>query len=200
MSNRLSYTIIGLIALVLIGTGVYAFGAVPNPGHTLSQLQGCDSAGQILNWTGSAWSCVSAASGNSGSYFGGRFYPVGTVFTCNPGNINFTVTVTSNGFTSRCYSTDFSGNPESPSFGYDSGVQEGLFAHKYVGANNQWCIIGSPTWAITPDGNLNPYGITSIIPYGLITAGDRIVGVGRNAGNTLACVLISPPGWSVPVG
>lgn len=58
ISNRFSYTIIALLSVILVATGIYAFGAVPNPGHSLSQLQGCDSPGQILNWAGTNWECI----------------------------------------------------------------------------------------------------------------------------------------------
>jgi hypothetical protein len=58
VSNRLSYTIIAVVALILLGAGVYAFGSTPNIGHSWSQMAGCDSAGQTLSWTGNAWSCV----------------------------------------------------------------------------------------------------------------------------------------------
>ena len=202
ISNRLSYPLIAFVALVLMAAGVYSLtaGVAPNPGHTLNEVAPPSPClvGQTLNWTGSAWTCVTEnflPGLSSGRYFGGKFYPVGTVFTCNPGGINFTVTVTSNGFTSRCYATDVNGNPELPPVNYDSGTQNGLFASVSWGTNiqSQWCVIGSPTWVMDrANGNLNIYGLTvPEIPYGLITANDRIIGVGRHGGNTLSCYLIS---------
>ena len=63
VSNKLSYTIIAVVALLLVGSGVYSLspGVAPNPGHTFDQIDppsGC-TLGQVLQWTGSAWSCVS---------------------------------------------------------------------------------------------------------------------------------------------
>ncbi len=57
ISNKLAYTLVAIFSIVLIGVGVFALGPVPNPGHSISQLQTCDD-GQILKMSGSAWSCV----------------------------------------------------------------------------------------------------------------------------------------------
>src|SRR3990172_11638661 len=64
ISNRLSYTIIAVVALILLGTGVYSLspGVAPDPGHTFDQIDppsGC-TLGQVLQWTGSSWSCVNS--------------------------------------------------------------------------------------------------------------------------------------------
>jgi len=69
LSNRLSYTIVAVIALALISVGVYAYGtSSPSTfGHSIGEIaapSGCGS-GQVLSWTGSAWSCVTASSGIS---------------------------------------------------------------------------------------------------------------------------------------
>lgn len=71
VSNKLHYTIVSLIALVLLSVGVYAFvsapapGAAPNPGHDLSTIsppEGCTN-GQFLrflnpgSYPGRVWDC-----------------------------------------------------------------------------------------------------------------------------------------------
>ena len=52
------------IVLILAGiVGVYAIlPDVPNPGHAISELQGCGNNEQILKWDGSAWGCVDISS------------------------------------------------------------------------------------------------------------------------------------------
>ena len=66
MTNRWLYTLITLFAVVVLGVGVYAFGSTPNPGHSWTQIAGCDSSSQIPLWTGSAWSCTALPSGGTG--------------------------------------------------------------------------------------------------------------------------------------
>lgn len=62
VSNRFSYTVIALLFIILIETGVYAMTAgvpVIPVGHTLDQVSapsGCTS-NTFLKWTGSSWSC-----------------------------------------------------------------------------------------------------------------------------------------------
>lgn len=61
ISNKLAYTLIVILSIVLIGVGVYALtpGVAPNPGHTIDYIAppaGCIS-GQVLTWTSSGWSC-----------------------------------------------------------------------------------------------------------------------------------------------
>lgn len=62
ISNKLFYTIVFVIALVLIGVGVYAYGtSSPTTfGHSTNEIaapSGC-SSGQVLSWTGSSWTCT----------------------------------------------------------------------------------------------------------------------------------------------
>jgi hypothetical protein len=76
ISNRLSYTIIAVFAVILLATGVYALysvrpGVTPNPGHTLDGVanqiappSGC-AGGQFLQWNYEGgnepygyWSCA----------------------------------------------------------------------------------------------------------------------------------------------
>ncbi len=62
ISNKLAYTLIVIFSIVLICVGVFALtpGVAPNPGHTIDTVApptGCV-AGQVLTWTGTAWSCV----------------------------------------------------------------------------------------------------------------------------------------------
>ena len=68
-SNRLSYTIIAIIALALISVGVYAYGGTTPSvmGHSIGEVappSSC-SSGQVLSWTGSAWSCTTVSSSSS---------------------------------------------------------------------------------------------------------------------------------------
>jgi hypothetical protein len=61
VSNRLSYTIIAVVALILVSAGVYALtaGTAPNPGHTLDNVASPSSCSDntFLKWTGTGWSC-----------------------------------------------------------------------------------------------------------------------------------------------
>ena len=74
ISNRLSYTIIGVFIFILLAIGVYSYGTTNPPvfGHSTGELappaSGC-SAGQVLTWTDSGWACnsVSGVSGISGT-------------------------------------------------------------------------------------------------------------------------------------
>jgi hypothetical protein len=66
ISKRWIYTLITLGILLVIGVIVYANDlstTIPSPGHAISDIQTCDTPGDILeiNSTGS-WSCVSASS------------------------------------------------------------------------------------------------------------------------------------------
>jgi len=65
-SKRLSYTLIVISAVILIGVGVYAYGTnSPSTfGHSIGEIaapSGC-ATGQFLKWTGSAWNCAGAGS------------------------------------------------------------------------------------------------------------------------------------------
>jgi hypothetical protein len=62
LSNRLAYTLIAIGILLVVAIGVYAVGAVPNPGHPISQLQTCDSNGQTLVMSNGAWTCGTSQS------------------------------------------------------------------------------------------------------------------------------------------
>jgi len=64
ISNRLSYTIIAFVALMLIG--VFVFAATPNPGHDITQISPPSVCGsnQFLKWTGSAWACADVGGGS----------------------------------------------------------------------------------------------------------------------------------------
>ena len=63
LSNRTNYSLITIFIIAIIGVSVYALGAVPNPGHTISDLQVCG-ANEILqvNSAGTAWGCVNSSS------------------------------------------------------------------------------------------------------------------------------------------
>ena len=62
LSDRLSYTLILIGILAIVGVGVYALapGVIPNPGHNISQVSvpsPC-SSGQILSYNGNTWVCI----------------------------------------------------------------------------------------------------------------------------------------------
>jgi hypothetical protein len=63
-NNRLMYTLIAFGILVVVAIGVYALGAVPNPGHAISELQTCDE-GQTLVVQNGEWTCASGSGGVS---------------------------------------------------------------------------------------------------------------------------------------
>lgn len=67
ISNKLAYTLIVVALIVGLGIGVLALtpGVAPNPGHTIDTVAPPSSctAGQVLTWSGSAWSCTTPSSG-----------------------------------------------------------------------------------------------------------------------------------------
>jgi len=66
-TNRSLYTLITFFIVVTLGVGVYALGTTPNPGHSIAQIQTCDSAGQILKMSGGAWTCATDEAGSGGT-------------------------------------------------------------------------------------------------------------------------------------
>ena len=68
-SDRVFYSLIAILILVIIGVGVYALtpGTAPNPGHLISETSPPSNCGinQLLQWTGSDWICVTGFSGLS---------------------------------------------------------------------------------------------------------------------------------------
>ena len=61
-NNKVLYTFISFIAILIIGVGVFALtpGVAPNPGHLISEVAppaGCGT-NQVLQWSGSAWTCA----------------------------------------------------------------------------------------------------------------------------------------------
>jgi len=61
LSNRWLYTLIAIGIVLFIGVGVYAVGIKPNPGHSISELQTCDSNGQTLVMSNGVWTCGTMA-------------------------------------------------------------------------------------------------------------------------------------------
>lgn len=62
-SKRWIYTLIVIGILAIVGVGVYAsLGAIPDPGHSVDELQPC-SDGEILQMSGDSWSCETPLSG-----------------------------------------------------------------------------------------------------------------------------------------
>lgn len=95
VSNRLSYTILSVIILVLAAAVVYAAniapGTVPNPGHSISQLGSPSSCaeGQFLKWTGvtpdGGWACATVTAGGQGAT---QWAPSGNdIYNSNTGNV-----------------------------------------------------------------------------------------------------------------
>ncbi|MDE1848872.1 MAG: hypothetical protein KGH55_02475 [Nanoarchaeota archaeon] len=71
LTNRWLYTLIAIGILAIVGVVIYAdapSSTIPNPGHPISDLQTCNTAGDVLqiNSTGQ-WSCVPASSLSSSS-------------------------------------------------------------------------------------------------------------------------------------
>ncbi|MFH1503484.1 MAG: hypothetical protein ABIE36_02410, partial [Candidatus Diapherotrites archaeon] len=62
ISNKLAYTLMIIALVVGLGVGVIALsaGETPNPGHNIQSVGPPDtcSAGQVLTFTGSSWSCT----------------------------------------------------------------------------------------------------------------------------------------------
>jgi len=73
ISNRLAYTLITIGILLIVAIGVYALGAIPNPGHLISQLQTCDN-NQILETVGGVWTCVAMPSASAPGPVSGGLY------------------------------------------------------------------------------------------------------------------------------
>jgi len=62
LSNKTAYSIIAVVALVLLAFGISALtpGVAPNPGHVLDNIappSGC-AANEYLRWNGIQWDCV----------------------------------------------------------------------------------------------------------------------------------------------
>lgn len=57
LTKRTLYTLITLGILIILAISVYAIGNIPNPGHSISELQLC-SENQILQTRNEEWSCV----------------------------------------------------------------------------------------------------------------------------------------------
>lgn len=67
ISNKLGYTLIVILTIVLLGIGVYALtpGVAPSPGHTLATIappSPC-SSGQVITWNGANLVCSTPTSG-----------------------------------------------------------------------------------------------------------------------------------------
>jgi hypothetical protein len=68
-SDKLAYTLMVIFSFILIGVGVYAYGgtAPATMGHSIGEIAapaGCAS-GQVLTYSGSAWTCAAASATDS---------------------------------------------------------------------------------------------------------------------------------------
>jgi len=70
IQNKLMYTLLVILTIVVIAIGINAYGTnPPNPstmGHTFEELTpptGCAS-NQVVQWTGTTWACVTPSSGD----------------------------------------------------------------------------------------------------------------------------------------
>lgn len=68
LSNKLSYTLVAIVIVLIIGVGVYALtpGVAPNPGHSISEVappSPC-TANQNLQWSGTDWVCTTITPSN----------------------------------------------------------------------------------------------------------------------------------------
>jgi len=61
LSNKLFYTLIVIGILAVVGVGVWALGSVPNPGHSIGELETCEE-GESLQVVDGEWDCVSGVS------------------------------------------------------------------------------------------------------------------------------------------
>lgn len=98
ISNRVAYSILAVLIVILIGISVYAATVIPtvdtkpNPGHSVAELgipAGCNS-NSLLYWNGTTWTCITSFSqqGYAG-YFNGliRLVPHAGVANCEEGTI-----------------------------------------------------------------------------------------------------------------
>jgi len=81
ITNRWLYAIIALVILLVLGIGVWAYNTNSpiTMGHTMGELTGitCNAAaGQVLQWTGTSWTCATV------TVSGG-----GTLPTCSSGQV-----------------------------------------------------------------------------------------------------------------
>ena len=87
LTNRWLYSLIVFGIILIVAVGVYASsptGSIPNPGHSLSQIQTCgtSTSGKILETTAAGtWDCVdpSSVSGQWTSSTNGIYYSAGSV-------------------------------------------------------------------------------------------------------------------------
>jgi len=101
ISNKLLYSFLALVIVIILGIGVYAYGgtAPATMGHTMGELMpscngwlrgtsndpnswsctpsppSCTGTNQALHWSGSAWSCVTIDTGTDSCSWTG-WYPV----------------------------------------------------------------------------------------------------------------------------
>jgi hypothetical protein len=164
-SNKLSYTLIAIFAIIFLGIGVYALSAsggdAGNPGHNINSIgapTGC-SSGQYLQWSGGTWSCATVtastnywtasgnniANSNSGSVDISGTTRIGT--TASSARLN--VQATTNGWAIRGESTG-AGSDTIGVYGYASGANSigvngygfmygGKFSGSTIGINVNSC-------------------------------------------------------------
>jgi hypothetical protein len=129
VSNKLFYSVITLIAIILVGVGVYAYGgtAPATMGHTLGELipscggmikgtsgvanswsctpnpPTCSGTNQVLQWTGTSWSCVVVDIGYECAWVGwSPSFPTYPSPSTNPCYIEDTCEIESSCYTGVC--------------------------------------------------------------------------------------------------
>ncbi|MFZ1971166.1 MAG: collagen-like protein [Candidatus Nanoarchaeia archaeon] len=68
-NNRLLYTLVVIGILAIVGVAVYAdspSAIIPNPGHSISEIQTCGTNGDTLEIVSGNWACVQAPAGPAG--------------------------------------------------------------------------------------------------------------------------------------
>ena len=155
ISNRLLYTLISIGILAILAVGVYAVpGAIPNPGHSITQLQPC-SNGEILKTSGGVWTCGNDSVGGGVSsqwttlgndiYYNNGTVGIGTVPPLLV-RLNVSGGIASNSITTRALSTSLTA--------IDAEISGGTFTATIFGRNGL---------LVNPSGNFpvpsNPSGV-----------------------------------------